>query len=432
MKYLQTISTLLFLALVSCSNHRPGQSGPLEINSTFASSENCDYLTGDCFIVWWDKNFDYKKQAGELIETMTEIRKECIEKYHMSDPPNVLDGFYYNFYIHNGKDIFTEHGWAAGQGTDSNAYPYETIPEKYARKGDNLLYHEGFHIFQYKANSPGFRYEGDSQWYIEATANWYAATKNPDEKTNYVTGSAVTANPQVPMWYSWGNMEAGDEDNWQRGCHQYGMNVLLNYLTDVRGVDKSIIVEGFFAETELLPQEYLYQKIGRTKMRNLYADWAAHATAGYDYLVEGTEERMEEDLIQYGDKDDVHRFVKIFEDEGTQGQWIRPGRDFVTRSWGYNVYKIRNSSPASYTFHIDGDLSGNEGTPSVFMGRIIVRNEEKIEYFNLDLADLRRGSHTISSAPRESEVFLVIASTPDIFSGNQTFSYQVKIDKVDM
>ncbi|MCK4816779.1 hypothetical protein KA005_13495, partial [bacterium] len=222
------VSLILVTGLISgCSSKPETDTQSYFIKSTFASIDSCDYLTGECFIVWWDKRYDYSTQAADVISTMSDVRKECIEIYKMSDPPNVLDGYYYNIYLHNDSDIYKHHGWGAGQGTDTNAYPFETIPVKYATLGDDLLNHEGFHIYQYMANSPGFGYEGDSQWYIEATANWYAALKNPEEKTNYVTASAVAAIPYVPMWYSWGNMEPGDPDNWQRGCHQYGMNVFL-------------------------------------------------------------------------------------------------------------------------------------------------------------------------------------------------------------
>ena len=295
--------------------------------------------------------------------------------------------------------------------------------------GDDLLHHEGFHIYQYMANSPGFRYEGDSQWYIEATANWYAALKNTEEKTNYVTASAVTAIPYVPLWYSWENMEAGDKDNWQRGCHQYGMNVFLNYLTDARGIDEEILVQGFYDSTDQLPQEYLYHQLGGSNMSNLYADWAIHATAGFDYLSPGTAERSEKDLVRYGDSTDVHRIVHTFDNMGTGGNWYRPDSIHVTRNWGYNVYKIINRGTATYTFHLNGDRKGRQGTTAVFRARIVSIGRDGRTYYSLDMSGPQDGKITINADSSESEIYFVVAATPEKFSGNEKFSYRIKIDQ---
>ena len=46
------------------------------------------------------------------------------------------------------------------------------------------------------------------------------------------------------------------------GVRQYGMHTLLWYLTNLKGVDRAIITDGFYANTELSPQEYIYTKVG--------------------------------------------------------------------------------------------------------------------------------------------------------------------------
>ena len=43
---------------------------------------------------------------------------------------------------------------------------------------------------------------------------------------------------------------------------QYGMFTLLLYLVNFKGVDRAIITDGFYANTELSPQEYIYTKLG--------------------------------------------------------------------------------------------------------------------------------------------------------------------------
>jgi hypothetical protein len=399
------------------------------IKSTYASTETCNYKTDGIYIVWWDKAFDYSDKATELLSTLMDVREDCLGTYRMSDPPNPLAGFYYNVYIHNPKKDLFPDDWAMGQGTDENGYPYLTIPQAYAKMGSSGAQHEGFHIFQYKANSPGFVYSGDSQWFIEATANWYAATKHPESKDEYITASAVTSNPQVTLWYSFENREAGELENWQRGCHQYGMNIFLNYLTDVRKVSKALLVGGFYGKISQLPQEYLYNQLGGKTFCDLYADFAGHNVSGYPYFPIGTEERSAKELKKYGDSLDIHPIVATYKNNGTDGEWYRPGKDFVTRGWGYNVYKINNSRNGSYTFQLQGDSAGSEGAPAEFRGRVVVRSGSSSKVYPVKMKDATTGMRKVKVKSSDSQVYLIVAATPCFFKGNQTYSYSIKIDK---
>ena len=103
----------------------------------------------------------------------------------------VSAGYFYNVYIHKPggpNDLFQPLGWGNGQGTDSNGFPFLTLPNGVL--GDWLNdAHETFHIFQYNANSPGFASSGNSQWYIEASANWYADLWDDTEFTEIFLSS---------------------------------------------------------------------------------------------------------------------------------------------------------------------------------------------------------------------------------------------------
>lgn len=37
------------------------------LNSTFSTTENCDYTTCGIFVCWWDKEFDYADEAEALL-----------------------------------------------------------------------------------------------------------------------------------------------------------------------------------------------------------------------------------------------------------------------------------------------------------------------------------------------------------------------------
>lgn len=407
--------------------HRVTDPSHLTLRTLYGSVDECDHMIRDIFAVWWDKEYDYSQEAKNLLDSLVETRKYCLDVFSMSDPKG-SDKYYYNVYIHNGKDLFPKQ-WAQGQGTDRDGYPYLTIPSGLCKPEDSGHVHEGFHIHQYNATSPGFAYRGDSQWFIEATANWFVSVKRPDKINNFITGGAVTANPQVPIWYSFRNKEPNDLNNWQRDCHQYGMNILLYYLTEVGKVEREIMANGFFVGTDELPQEYMYNQIGPKKMCDLYADWAVHSAAGFDYMTPATAKRLAKEYATYGTPDDAHPIVKTFDNCGTDGLWFRPTDEYVTRSWGYNVYKINNSSDASYTFTLDGDPKGSEDTPAEFRARIAVKDGDKRTYRTVELSNLLDGSETVKVTAEDEDIYFVVAATPKHFRGNQKFSYRIKIDR---
>ena len=408
-----------------------GPAGEYRIKATFANPETCNFATRGIFIIWWDKQFDYRKQAEESLDTFMEVQKECVETWHMSDPPGPQAGYYYNIYLFNGSDLFKEHKWGMGQGTDSNGFPFLTLPLGYAKMGSPGIYHEGLHIFQYLAKdfSPMFTYTGDGKWIIEASANWNAARKHPGDKNDYLTAATITANPQLPMWYTYENREEGDEKLWQRFCHLYGIHTFLNYLTDVRKEPAGVVLEGFYAGTKDLPQEYMYHRIGGAKFADYFSDYAAHNVCGFPQFPAGVEERAARELKDHGTPRDFHAVVKTYADEGTGGAWVRPPKDFVTRGWSYNLYKIHNTGDATYTFQIKGDSQGSEGAPAEFRGRIVVRTGDAFRVEPLKMSNATDGSGSISVKASDAEVYLIVAATPPFFKGNQTYSYEVLIDR---
>ncbi|HMQ88974.1 MAG TPA: DUF6055 domain-containing protein, partial [Flavilitoribacter sp.] len=180
------ISTLLLFTALS------GRA-QFTINDTFGDLTECDTMTRGIFIVWWDKDFDLTAKADQLLDTMISYRNICLNDLDMADPPNPENGYYYNVYLHGGG-FFAPQNWGNGQGTDSNGFPFLTLPKDAVNDWVNTA-HETFHIFQYNANSPGFAYSGDSQWYIEASANWFAARQNPDSPRRFVEAESLVRMP---------------------------------------------------------------------------------------------------------------------------------------------------------------------------------------------------------------------------------------------
>jgi hypothetical protein len=400
----------------------------LELRTLYGSTTTCNYLRKDIFVVWWDKNFDYREGAENVLNSLVKTRKVCLETFRMVDPKG-SDKYYYNVYIHNnGPDIYPDD-WAQGQDTDKDGYPFLTIPYKLTSPDYHGHVHEGFHIFQYNANSPGFKYEGDSQWFIEATANWFVNIMYPNDLDGFICGQAVTAIPQVPMWYSFTNKMPGDKDSWTRDDHQYGMNIYLYYLTEVCRVSRYAIAHSFYANIDLLPQEYLYSTLGGQDMRKYYADWAIHSAVGFDYLSAVQVERLKKEFHKYGDPDDDHTIVASYNNTGTNGLWVDVPAHDTPCAWAYNVYEISNTMSGSYTVSMNGDEYGSKGTPSRFTVRAAVsRSGGSNSFYSMDMIHDIEGKMTLQVTPENSKIWIVIASTPDHFTSNQAYPYKIKID----
>ncbi|MCF7674519.1 MAG: hypothetical protein K9N23_11180 [Akkermansiaceae bacterium] len=95
----------------------------------------------------------------------------------------------------------------------------------------------------------------------------------------------------------------------------------------------------------------------------------------------------------------------------------------------YDVHKITNTAAATYTFRLKGDAKGSEGAAAAFQGRVVVRTGAAARQYPLTMADATTGQRKVEVAATDADVYLIVAATPGCFSGNQTYSYEVKIDR---
>jgi len=427
MAKLSLLASLPFLCLALAQDPCPD----CTLQTYWGSEDTLSVATRGIFAIWWDPKFDHGEDAEPLFETLEYIRDDCLYNLGMADPPNPSAGFYYNVYIHHGDQDLFPNGWALGQGTDPFGFPFLTVP--HGSLPSHSIYHEGFHIFQYRANSPGFAYSGDSQWYIESCAQWYMAGYFPDAENLYVEAGAIIGNPQLALWHSFGNQApddpASDEGRpgWMYGVRQYGMHTYLRFLTEFMGVDRSILTDGFYAATDMSPQEYIYTLVGPETMRSHFADWAAHNSAGLDYLTPEQVQRALKEIDYAGDWDYFRPSVWQSVNTGTEGEWFRPPADLTARGWAYNVFNITNSLTTTYTFNLEGDAMGSQGAESLFVGRVVRMTKDGAKYSEMTMSSAIQGTATVSVTPEDNQVLLVVASVPDFFGSYQHYSYQVMI-----
>ena len=396
--------------------------------SAFGNLAECDTMSRGIFVVWWDNNWDYSDDADRLLDTMLAYRTQCLGELNMQDPPNPQSGYFYNVYLHHGGDIFPDW-WGNGQGTDGNGYPYLTLPIGAHNDWGNVA-HETFHIFQYNANAPGFSYSGDSQWYIEASANWYAAYRYKDFARAFLEAESLVRLPQVPLWLSYDNFPDDYPQNWQRYVHQYALALLLYYLTEESGLAPTFITDGLYSGTDQLPQQYFYNYLGADVFRAQFMEWAAHMVNHFDFLTPEQVAVLENEWNDYADPADDNEFIGVYENEGSGG-WYRPGDDGVTRAWSFNTYKIQNSDSCLYRFELKADPTGSKGDASFFRGMVVVKNASLgTQFYALPMINDQEGLLPLPVSPEDSEIYFIVGSLPEVFEDvAQTFSYEMQITK---
>ncbi len=420
----------------------------LSIRSTYIGPK---YIIKGPFIGWWGDKEDFSSFISESLEYLIEVRNQAWA-YGMVDPPSIRDGYFQNIYFWSHFDDPKLPGHLGnGVGTDSNGYPFwgthgDTDPS--FAKGN--AFHEGLHLLQYSsANelvpsaSPGYAYDGNSAWFIEASANWIASINEPENIFSLTIGT-IHAVPQLALWRSFNffhpDLPENAPETWNREVHQYHMNTLLHFLTEVENVPRAYITDGFYAGTNKSPQEYIHNRIGGAQFRKFFINWCAHNAAFYDYI---TREQYEYSLWEIDpatnipnlDPNDINPYVQTFADTGTNGVFIEPSQNLRPMGWAYNVYRITISRDAEYTFTIEGDQFGSEGQASMLASRIALANRNDLtkNYFlPIQLSRGLNGEGRVSvSAVDITDVFLVVATVPESFDSFQTYSYKIKIDRTE-
>ena len=399
----------------------------LSLRTAFGSINTLSVATNGIYAIWWDPKFDHSGDLDYMFQRLNEIRTDCIDNLAMADPPNPGAGYFYNVYIHHGEDDLLPSGWGNGQGTDQYGMPFLTLPDGAHLEYGNLL-HEGFHIFQYSANSPGFTYSGDSQWYVESAAQWYSATKEPSGLYTFIEAGAIISNPHLALWHSFSNQAPGDPVDWMFQVRQYGMHTYLYYLAEYAQVSGDIISGGFYANTSLLPQNYHYTNIGGDNLRGYFADWAAHNTAEIDYLSREQYDRALLEVELAGDVNNAHPYVIEVSDSEAEGVFSPPA-PLIPRGWSYNVLKINNTETIQYTIKLLGEATGSEGANAHFESRLVIEKNNGFEFIELPMTSDLNGQISLKLSPEDKTIYVVVAAVPEHFTGNQTYNYQVEISR---
>jgi hypothetical protein len=209
------------------------------------------------------------------------------------------------------------------------------------------------------------------------------------------------------------------------------MHGYLYYLTDVEGVDPEYITSGFSENVEITPQQYHYEKIGGSKLREYFGNWAAANTSDLSYLTRGQVARAYQEvngLINAGvtSAEYINTYA-IQVDANNLESSYEPPSDLRPRSWAYNVIRVFNTANKTFEIDFSGSEKGSQGASSYFENRIVIKSGNKYSTLNFDLGNGLSGKKSITLANDEDEFYIVVASVPEQFSGNQNYNYTISL-----
>lgn len=378
--------------------------------------------------IWFDPAFFTQADAQITVDGLDSARCAALTDYGMRWPANIAAGVRFNVYLHvpGEDDGFGDYGWGNGVGGNDAGLPFMTLPRGATADLDNLS-HEGFHVFQWEATSPGYVNDGDSGWFTETSAQWFMAERNPDGVDIHTTASTIAGNPQMSLWQGIYNREPKDPVHWMTDNRQYGMHLFIRYLGQIWGLPDAVVTAGFFDGTTLMPQEYLSRALGPADFATAWADFAALMTASFveapgtpmpDWeltpaqrnasLTERARVMAETPLT--GIENDITLTVKIGAD------WASPPPRLRPRPWSYNVLRIAQPLKAGVV-QFESDAAGQMILRLVARtgGVWILTPLDPGQPLNLSKADT---------------AYIVVAWTPPIFEGAQTADYRIRIDQV--
>ncbi len=423
---------LLSHGLVACNKDADNQKNPdssplgLLIREIPVNPSGFTIQNHENFALWWDDQFDHSQDVASLKQWLSAIRQDVKTNLGMKDPPNTDAGFYYNIYIHHGEDDKFPNSFGNGQGFDQGDLPFLTLPFETLEDFSNI-HHEGFHVFQTSGGYEAIDLNNDAVWFIEASAEWYQCSKNTGDNA-FITAGSVYANPHFSLWYIpefWDPNVPADND-WLFGVRQYGVSAFLYFLSNVKNVDRSIISGVYANSTNLSAQEYIYNTMGENQLRGMFADWAVQTAVGFDYLTPGQKTRTMDELNFFATSAEIKAHALELSGSAALGTFS-PGQDVKPAAWGYNSIKITNPTSAQLSFSINGTGTGSDGAAAHFEGRIAVKGSAGIQYYDINMPDGLSGQITVPVSGPGDEVYLVISSVPQHFSGYQTFDYSVTI-----
>ena len=289
--------------------------------------------------------------------------------------------------------------------------------------------HENFHSYQGRLK--GYTNKSGSKFMLESTASWGADHNIPGVRDTLL--AYYSLHPHLPLWTiqnSPVDERAGHEF---KGGHQYGAYIFWSYLTNYV-VSKNLIGDIFNdARAGSRPAEAAYDLLAQQghDMKAVFADFAARITtwdirdgAAYADSEQASLRRMKSAKPEAETFD--NKLTAVYDANGTGNQWTPVDERYIPGSWAFNAYRVDVARDAVFTIALSPDPANPAYTD--FQGRVVVQDaNDNCTYHLMPIHPAPRTSTFKVSASAGDRLYLVVASTPDIFRGWDWYRYQYKI-----
>ncbi len=394
-----------------------------------------EVVTSDHIAVWWGPGSgDLSSVASLVLTDMEAAWAKAIGTLGLSSPPGTPQ-YCTNIYL-AGTGGSTD-ALNRGFGTDVNGVPFVNLPIDDADDflitppGPNsysaFTAHEIMHVFQ--VGSP-FPSTGDHAWYLEATSEWFVDILYPTDTDGLDTVAAYLLNPQLPLWATRYNQGVDQATlSWSRRFHDFGAQAFLIWLSDNAAATPTIADAFRLAPDGALPQEWLFDNLAPSvDMAAEYAEFAAHAaTVDFSRNAAAIETHVADWEVAALNDGDVNTQTAVWGDTGTDGvdppmTWRRPPAALRPAAWAYNAIRVDVTTNGTFTVDFNPDATGSALTASALTASIVVNRAGVRDYTH----SLVGGTAAVPVLAGD-ELWLVVASTPDLFSGSEVFDYQYRI-----
>ena len=366
--------------------------------------ESLDYIASENFIVYWDKRYDRREYAIDILRWSEFSAEKALESGCRK--PQDYDTHRINIFIFQndeyGIDVFEPDFGQAVHG-DSNgrawvSYPFYNNFNEINRAFPTMdVLHETYHVFQVSDN-----YLFDQRrWYRESTAEYFQSIYVADERINTLrhTGHYLQST-NLRVWKGYGTTTGELQ-------HLYGLQLLFHYLEWEGHINNSYIGNSWNdSNTGETPLQYLVRTIPNFK--NLYFDFSLKSTViDYPYWT---------DLIQ-----------QSLTDLDNSDYWVTGERHFLQTSggnisnyekndveaWGFASIKV-NSSSVSRNISLEFNSDYNY--------RIGVVREVNSNYSYEEISS----TETINALANQT-IYIVFVNDENIYSGNNSYPFEFNL-----
>jgi hypothetical protein len=328
------------------------------------------------------------------------------------------DAFLLDIYVSTATDT-PAIDYGGGYATlDGEGYPYFVVSADLLASPTSLRHvvtHELYHCFQ--TSRDAFRVDG-SFWYWEATAEWAAQERAPEEPDSYAFTGALGLSTHVPMFYM--GDPSGAEDP-VTGIHQYAASLFPRYLTDTRR-DRSLVPATW--ETAGPNDDALDALLGRVaqdpeRAADLFGEFSAHAAVWDLPHAAAIAPSVEVFAASYPERARPAATVG----PGGTGGFVEVEADRRLHAYSFDVIEL--ARPAAGDLHVElaVDAAGSAGTP-VRPRATLVRAGWR--YTPVPVAD---GVGRVSAKldHDESRAWLVVAAVASTRDVAETFPFQFRV-----